>query len=301
MTERTPAAADGRTAGQLLRAARESAGLDVATLAAQIKVPVAKIEAIESDRLEALPGLAFARGLAQTMCRVLKVAPEPVLSRLPRATGETLDEVSRGLNAPFRAGGGGGVILDLSVLRRPIVWGPVAFGVAALAVWLMPVAPFGSIPSLPTAPIGAAAPPPAPVPGTPPAAPVDALPGMSPAAPSTVASGPARGPGVDSTSIEVVHSAPAVAGAASQPADAGQPVRPLQLRAASSSWVEVRDARGAVLLSRTLQPGETVGVAGQLPFQAIVGNAAETSATVNGQPFDIGPHTRDNVARFEVR
>lgn len=291
------AAPEGRTAGQLLRQARLAAGVDIAVLAGLIKVPVAKIEAIEADRHDSLPGPAFTRGLAQALCRALKVDPEPVLARLPRPYGDRLEAVNRGLNTPFRADRA--LSWDPSLLRRPIVWGPLLFLALAVAVWLMPVSPFGhgGADRGPVWPAGSVSPAASAAPVT-----IGDGPGgivvPPPAPPASAASIVGRAP-IAATSIEVVHSAPAGAVPASEP-DSLQS-RPLVLRAGASSWVEVRDARGAVLLSRTLQPGETVGVMGQLPFQAVVGNAAETTATVNGRPLDIAAFTRDNVARFEVR
>ena len=62
------------TAGAMLKAAREKRGLHIAALAASIKVPQRKLEALESDRYEELLDLTFTRALAQTICRTLFVA-----------------------------------------------------------------------------------------------------------------------------------------------------------------------------------------------------------------------------------
>ncbi len=330
MTERAlpmSAPADGRSAGTLLREARLARGLDVASLAGQMKVPVAKIEAIEADRLEALPGLAFTRGLALAICRALKVDAQPVLDRLPRSDGHTLDDVSRGINAPFREPRGGWASLDFTLLRRPIVWGPLVFAVGALLLWWVPAMPLGDVAlsafaprpggaDTAAAPAQASATPASTAVVAPGAAAPSAAPygppgaGTSPPGLAGSAGSAASGP-ADGTRIEVVHAAPAVAAAiaASAPSDAaaataaaGDPAAGVfMLRSSGTSWVEVRDARGAVLLSRTLQPGESVSLIGTLPLQAVVGNASQTQAFVRGQALDIAASTRDNVARFEVR
>ena len=65
--------------------------------------------------------------------------------------------------------------------------------------------------------------------------------------------------------------------------------------------VRVRDAQGRVLLSRTLQPGEVVGLDGEAPLRLVVGNAASTEVVFRGQPVPLGPHTRDTVARLELK
>jgi cytoskeleton protein RodZ len=65
--------------------------------------------------------------------------------------------------------------------------------------------------------------------------------------------------------------------------------------------VEVQDARNLVLFSRTLQPGETVGLNGNLPIRVKVGNAAATQVQFKGKPVDLQAVTRDNVARVELK
>jgi hypothetical protein len=77
------------TAGALLRTARQSQGLDIATLAALLKVPVHKLQALEQDKPELLADPVFARALAASMCRILQLEAGPVLHRLPRTGGST--------------------------------------------------------------------------------------------------------------------------------------------------------------------------------------------------------------------
>jgi cytoskeleton protein RodZ len=75
----------------------------------------------------------------------------------------------------------------------------------------------------------------------------------------------------------------------------------LQLRTTEASWVEIRDAKGQVLASRTVVPGEPLGVDADPPFRVTIGNAAVTQMTFRGKPFDLKPSTRDNVARVEMK
>ena len=58
-----------------LSEAREAAGLHIAALAAALKVPVRKLEALEAGRYEELPDLTFARALASSACRQLRIDP----------------------------------------------------------------------------------------------------------------------------------------------------------------------------------------------------------------------------------
>ena len=73
------------------------------------------------------------------------------------------------------------------------------------------------------------------------------------------------------------------------------------LRASEPSWVEVSDASGQLVLSRTLQPGESVGLNGALPLKFKIGNAAATELVFRGQPVPLAGTTRDNVARLELK
>ena len=74
------------SAGALLKRAREASGLHIAALAVSLKVPVKKLEALEQDRLDLLPDAMFARALASSVGRSLKLDPAPILERLPQTS-----------------------------------------------------------------------------------------------------------------------------------------------------------------------------------------------------------------------
>ena len=90
------------TAGALLRAYRTDLGLDIDALASAIRVPVAKLQALEDDRLDELPDAVFARALALAVCRQLKIDAAPVLALLP---GQDVSRLAakneRGLDFPL--------------------------------------------------------------------------------------------------------------------------------------------------------------------------------------------------------
>jgi cytoskeleton protein RodZ len=71
-------------------------------------------------------------------------------------------------------------------------------------------------------------------------------------------------------------------------------------KARASSWVEVADAKGVVLLRRTLATAESAQVNGELPLSVVVGRADHTDVLVRGQAFSLVPFAQDNVARFKV-
>lgn len=130
-----PAAA---TAGRLLREARERQGLHIVALSAMIKVAPKKLELLEADRIDALPDATFARALAQTVCRALKIDAAPVLSLLP-AAGHRLEQLGRTLNTPFRDRPGALVQRDgPSVASSPAFWITGLILLAAVTVYLLP-------------------------------------------------------------------------------------------------------------------------------------------------------------------
>ncbi len=139
-TAAEPAVSAAATAGAALRRAREARGLHIAALAATLKVPQSKLEALEADRYQDLPDATFARALARSMCRVLKVEAEPVLKMLPSTGAEaSLDRVSPGLNQPFRERAmSQEPMLSTELLKRPVVLGAGALLVAAIAVYAVP-------------------------------------------------------------------------------------------------------------------------------------------------------------------
>lgn len=289
----------GPSAGQLVRQAREAAGLEVDALAAALKVTVKQIEALEADRWDLLPDAVFARALAASVCRNLKVDAAPVLARLPQ-TAPRLSPRGEGLNQPFKAPQHRTTPDVGAYLSRPLVLGVLALLLGALVLVLMPKpqeTPAGAAPAateqVETAPAPAAAPASAPAQGglvtelvapsgpfaPAPLAPSAAAPAVSPV-PAPVAATPAEAP--------APQAAPAADGL-------------LSFSASADSWIKVSDARGAVVLSRLLKAGESAAASGALPLSVVVGRADATRVRVRGQPMDLAPITRENVARFEVK
>jgi cytoskeleton protein RodZ len=75
----------------------------------------------------------------------------------------------------------------------------------------------------------------------------------------------------------------------------------MQVRVQETAWVQVTGASGRVLVQRELKSGEAVGFSSDLPFSVVLGRADVVQVNVRGQAMDLAPHTRSNVARFEVR
>jgi cytoskeleton protein RodZ len=314
MTESTARPDESDSPGALIRAAREKQGLHIAALAAAIKVSPRKLDALENDRWHELPDATFSRALAQTVCRTLKIDPRPVLERLPPADSSSLEQVAGTLNTPFQDGQGRAATGLSAAAIRPMVWASALLALAAVVVYFLPAGWLGGgAPTEATSTDTVLPPLTVPAPESPPAAtapPAVDLPASAAAAGLAAASGVAASP-VPGTVGETVFSVPSPAEAAAVAGPGALPTAPasaeaapaglVQLRASDASWVEARDAGGQLLLSRTVLPGESVGLNGALPMRLVIGNAGATELGFRGRPVDLTPLTRDNVARVELR
>ena len=71
------------TAGALLKAARQAAGVHMAVLSVNLKVPVRQLEALEANHFPAGQSPVFARALVCSVCRQLRTDPAPILALMP--------------------------------------------------------------------------------------------------------------------------------------------------------------------------------------------------------------------------
>ena len=276
------------SAGGMLRQARQAQGLHIAALAAAIKVSPRKLELLESDQFDQLPDATFTRALAQTVCRSLKIDAAPVLALMPPPRGHRLEEISEGLNTPFRERPGRLVPGEWVSLSSPLLWLAALLLLGALVVYFMPAAWLPAARERLSAETRSVV--------------VPAV--VSEAASAVVAAAPVL---ATSTVVEtVVSPAPepaASGGVAEVPASAFEAAAAgvLQLHANERSWVEVTDARGKSLISRLVEAGEDVGLDGVMPLKVRIGNAGATKVVFRGQPLELGAFTRDNVARLELK
>ena len=285
------------TAGDMLREAREAHGLHLDMVAAALKVTPQKLAALESDDIEALPDPVFARALAASVCRALRIDPAPVLAKLPGAQPAGLAEadrtMSRALPSQVRAGGSNGLP------SRPLLTVVALLLVGAAVLFWLPQSIFdrvGEVIARITSPAGKGEPS-SEAQAPAPAAPSPAGQVVEPAQPAAAAAATAP-------------AAPAAGTPASTPAPAAQAVVAPAAAAADlivftvreDSWVTVSEAGGKSLLRRTVQAGETVGLSGNPPLSVVVGRASGVDVQVRGKPFDLKPLTRSGgVARFEVK
>ena len=309
--EVAPAAAV--SAGALLRQARQAQGVALEDLAATLKVPVEKLQALEDEDWQRLPDVVFLRALAQTICRTLHLEAAPVLALLPQQKVTALAPQG-GLNAPMRERGVPSILATKTqhspwpwvVLLLIVLGGGGYLGVQWMAPeWVRGVSTTVSAPSDPAgdSPLFSPA-----VPeegdgggmgnmgdvaqaGEVPSVQVAAL--MQPALPEEEGAQPG---------FAAPATAPAAEPAAAPAAQAAASVSPvLRITAKGATWVQVLDAQQRLLIEKILQDGEVFSTSAPKPLTVAVGKADLATVEVNGAPFDVQAVARSNVARFEVK
>ena len=301
--EVAPAAAV--SAGALLRQARQAQGVALGDLAATLKVPVEKLQALEDEDWQRLPDVVFLRALAQTICRTLHLEAAPVLALLPQQKVTALAPQG-GLNAPMRERGVPS-ILATNTKHSPWPWVVLLLivlgGGGYLGVqWMAPEWVRGVSTTVPA-----------------PSAPVGDSPLFSPAGPEE-SDGGNMGDGAQAGEVPAVQAAalmqpalqeeegaqPGFAAPAPAPVAQAEPaaasVSPvLRITAKGATWVQVLDAQQRLLIEKILQDGEVFSTSAPKPLTVAVGKADLATVEVNGAPFDLQAVARSNVARFEVK
>lgn len=292
------------TAGQLIRAARESAGLHIVALAASLKVPVRKLEALEGDRWDELTDATFARALASSVARHLRMDPTAVLAGLPSTKSDALD-IPVGLGrAPEAAAN-----MGQQPMRSPVLWAVAAILLLAAVVYALPqgLLVWRGDASPASAESGTSAPPTTtaePLVQSPPSGqgnaaalpPSDAAQAIRPA-PAAAPAPTAAPPAAEKPAPVSAQPAPAVASSAA----AGSTGTRLHMVLKAPSWIEVTDANGKLRLQKVVPAGEVLVFDDAANYAVVIGNASGVEVSINGQPKDMTELIRNNVARFQAR
>jgi len=262
------------TVGQDLRAARLRLGDDLATVSSTLKIRKDHLEALEEDRLEALPGRTYAVGFVRSYATYLGLDAQEYLERFKE---EIAGRTENSHLTPY---------IDPGDRKLPQGWQVIAIAFVALLI-------FGIY--LVVKAVSSEAPPPvAPVPAeiantaqpaTPPSATApaqtqaQAQAAIIPPSPATAGT-PAPVPGTTQTSAAPDSTVPAPAkpeaalpqGKSYGLANAGSRVL---LRAHKAVYVTVKGEDNTVYISRMLQPGDTYRVPDRT---GLILNAADGSA-----------------------
>lgn len=302
------------SAGAKLRSAREAAGLTVDTVAQQLKLAPRQVKALEDDDWSRLPGRTFARGFARNYARFVRLDPDAVLALMPAPEGEPalerpalaasrrpigempLDRVTKPSAARVA------IPLVLLAIVAFVAYREIAhpdMHLSALTSMLRPRAaaptPATNEPAPAAKAASAATASPKPAVETSAAASAPTSTPASAAANVTVLSTPTTEP----TDANAANAANAAAEAAPAPAPATE--APLVLTFNGTSWAEVKDAKGRVVLQMTGGAGMTQTVTALPPLELSLGNAREVRVTFRGQSLDLSPYTRGNVARVSLQ
>ncbi len=286
---------DAVAAGTLLRAGREAAGLSVAAVAQQLKLAPRQVAAIEDGDFTKLPGRTFVRGFVRNYARLLRLDADAVLAALPETA------LAPSLETPSLAPSPrpiGELPADVQAKSNPARWAiPLALiavvCVAAVYEYTRPQAePPKPVALERAAPLAPAAPVADNKAEAAPASITSALPNpLAAAEPKGDAAPEAAAPPATDTAPPAATTA-----IAADAADA-----PISLSFKGTSWVEVRDASGALVVQTTGNAGATETVNGRAPFDVILGNAPAVTVSWHGKAFDTAPYTKQNVARFTLR
>jgi len=288
--------------GARLAMQRQSAGLGVTDVAAQLRLHPNQVRAIEQEDLARLPAPAYIRGFVRSYARMLKIDPSPLLSDLNAKLEPARESVVDGGATDYSAAHAA------SRERKLPQW---MFGTALLILialgvvgWLANQPQQQPLPPTPVAVPAAPAAAPAMAP-TEPAAPIIAS--EATASPATASPAAAS----EATASEAAAST-AAADPVPAPTDTAEPTvassviasgaaPTLVLRFNGASWAEVTDRGGKILLSQLNSEGAEHALDGELPLTVVIGDANFASVQVRGAAFNLQPFTRNNIARFTIK
>jgi cytoskeleton protein RodZ len=310
--------------GERLRNARVSRDMDIAKVAGQLHLTVDLVEALECDDYSELPARVFVRGYLRNYARLVDLPVDSILAQFDDLWPEDQDTVKIE-RAP-----------RLPADQRPgrnwasgVTWLLVIAGIVLFLMWWQgyldrftaqveeaPTTPAVGIPADIASEQSQAAMPVAPPPPAPAQAAEEQASPQLLEGPGLLALPPARDNQAETTAPVApqaqADTSPAAAlasvdaGAQETPGVAGGETTPpvttpgIVVSFREDCWVDIRGSERSFKLFGTMRKGTQRTLDGQPPFKFVLGNAAAVEIRVNGEPFDLGPHTRDNVARFTL-
>ena len=317
--------------GQRLRAERESRGIEIERIAAQLHLRREVVEALEQDRYEALPAPVFITGYLSNYARLLGIDSQSIVQSYRASLSPIEPPMPHAMSAPPRSVHAGGLWVSLislaligAVIAMVVLWwqdrSRLEPGFASdLAPSLFGQAPPAAEPDSGTeSPLdqtsAAVMDPPVdptlePVADQPPPAETAASTAASAVQPVAPPMAPATPPPAPSQPVPDAPSAPSQPPAATaQPALVAEDAEPadeatsaeIVLEFSGATWVTVRGSDGKVVLNGEMRDGDRRVLGGQPPYKFVIGNAAATRMTVGGEPFDVVNRSRGNVARFSL-
>jgi len=274
------------TVGQDLRAARLRRGDDLATVSRALKIRKDHLEALEEDRIEALPGRTYAVGFVRTYSEYLGLDQGACVERFKSQIAGRTDD-----SAPTIT------VIDEDEHRRlPQGWKIIA------AVVLLLFA-YGAYHLLVPAADKMLAPPVAPVPQSAAPAPKKIVkvepPQPQPAAPTVVAAPPGTNPAVtppaDGAQTPATGAAPQQQAAIPPGKVYGQLNKNARvvLRMKQTTRVLIQGADGTTYINRTLNAGDTYLVPDMVGLSLTTSNAGAVEIDLDGVAMGVAGHNGD--------
>lgn len=294
------------TLGARLQAVREAARLEPQGLAHLINLDVKIIDALERGDYAALPPPLYVKGYLRSIAKQLGVDAAALLAAYEQERAHIEDPKLVGFASRPA------IQLTSSSLRvRFITTGLVLTLLALVAIWwrnyYVPAEVRTPPPSAadafdlpaPNEPLSVGAMPEQGITpeGVPPGGPDQvqaevAAPDMGTAGVMTPAEPPpANSVGAAPATTEPVSPVP--------PAASAQPGN-VTLELSQDVWISISDARGERLYYDTARAGQTVAVAGQPPYQLVIGNTGGVRLSFGGENIDLTAYERLGVARLTL-
>jgi cytoskeleton protein RodZ len=300
--------------GKVLAAQREALGWTVEQVAEQLKLAVRQVVAIEAGDYTSLPGPAVVRGFVRAYAKVVKLDAAPLVAQIPLdepvpQAGATLrrDKPASFSEVRFPTHGRRS---QLPVLPIAVI---VIVAAAAAAAWhfglIQRVMNRGEAPA-------ASSPAPAVLPPN-----VSEVPSAAPAASAAAPAASLEANALQNPSVPLISVPPpataaadspaaaaTVTGAAAVPAAQAPAAAPasasagkLEIAVREDSWIEVRRAKGAPLISRLVKGGSTETLEINEPVTLVVGKPTAVSATLRGAPVELTRVPGSTVSRVNLK
>lgn len=288
-----PAEAPLETIGQDFRSARLRRGEDLATVSRVLKIRQEHLEALEEDRLTALPGRTYAVGFVRAYAQYLGLDPLKMVERF-KAEAAGRVEISRTAGfpeVPEEEGAPYGWVAIGVIVAGLIGYGGYYLMTAPEPLAKQPVAPVPAhILAKPRTQVAQAKPAPKIVSTAPPLTPSA---GPQPSGPNNQAATQEPGSPVPPEQSTTPTVSPPVPQATGQVYGVQSQTTRVILRAKQATRILVQDASGRVYINRALEPGDVYQVPDRPGLLLTVqhGNAVEVD--LDGQAMGLAGQTAD--------
>lgn len=285
--------------GQRLSSARRALNLTQEQVAAELRLKVDLIKALEEEDYSRLPTHMYIAGYLRNYTRLLKIPAEPLLSALNKVNAEApplITDVSRPRKASHSR-----LMVKLFVLVLFVIV------VAGIVSWIQSQ-DFSALLKKSTTETGSVK-----IIEQQQQVVVDEKPVDEPVVTKSDVVIPADSHEVETEVSPVKPEQPAaiqevdiqeetveVVAPRNEPTEAVQSGVELLLTFGADCWTEVKDSRGNTLAYDLYREGQSKQVIGLPPFNIFLGNAATVKIKYNGQAYDASEHISGDLARFSL-